>query len=138
MDKEKTGLSRALVGIQGFVWEPGLKAGRQRIDGQDPEGRPVRYESYYDEWDDKEPYKKCACYAGDNTPDLTDPGTGGILLDALGPGWVLFVDEAPSRGPAPFCLVGHDGERTITFSGKTLAAACARALVARGWYRREG
>lgn len=129
MNKELTELSRELVGLEGFVWGAGLKAGRLRIDGQDPDGRPVRYESYYDEWDEKDPYKKCACYAGDNTPDLTDPGTGGILLDALGPVW------SAHHAPDGTWAVTDYGD---TFHrGSTLAEACAQALVARGWYGRS-
>ena len=133
MTNEQIELARALVGLEGFRWEAGM---RLRL-WTEFFPQPVRIIG-------TSPY--IAAHEGDwcanpctgahlrDVPDLTDPATGGVLLEALGlDGW----DVICSFHDFPGWQVSSYREG-LAFGGATLAEACARALVARGWYRGEG
>jgi hypothetical protein len=113
MNQELTEIARQLTELEGFEWAAGmayhLDGRRQRMHGNDPSAWLVSF----------------------GYPDHTDAATGGILLEALGPGWAVVnaggywgVQDVRAKP-----LVWHTAE--------TLAEACARALIARGYYRRR-
>ncbi len=112
MDKEQTEIARLLTELDGFEWAAGmsyhLDGRRQRMHGNDPSAWLVSF----------------------GYPDLTDAATGGILLGALGPCQVVRHCEYPGWA------VKEIGSKQAYHLGETLAEACARALIAMGYYRR--
>lgn len=62
--------------------------------------------------------------------DLMDAGNGGVLLNMLGPGWVARHSRS-GWGVLQYTS-SLPVERVGAAEGPSLAAACARAMVARG------
>jgi hypothetical protein len=135
MDKELTEIARQLTELEGFEWaagmidETGVTVLKVHKDGTITTSEMVSrcrgYESY-DELENGPPEIVLLC----SVLDLCASQNGGILLEALGPGYILGIPRAGLWSIAH--LYG-----TTLHEGPTLAEACARALIARGYYRRR-
>ena len=147
MTTDLTDLSRALVALEGWRWEAGMLAAEVLYPPESKRCLPL--------WEDvrvidgdggcyNSAGRYRSVYDSGQLPDLTDAATGGILLVALGPWWTAgdraqspdepadwYVATLKEQPPGSYSSV--DWER---HEGATLAAACARALVAREWYSR--
>ena len=130
MTPEQTEVARALVALPGWEWRAGM------LTLPDPANPIASLACQHlgadrlrvlNEWDANGP-----CGAPEGwLPDLTDAGTGGVLLEMLGadPWLKLTVWRAPKAwGLWSVGLGGRPHESP--FTGSTLAEAVARALLA--------
>lgn len=145
MTPEQTGIARRLVALPGWRWCEGmllLPVGFEKerwllctVDSYSGKWGGGAYQTTYGKWwgiaNNDDPIDLSDGWL----PDLTDPATGGVLLDALetecaARGWevtVLFADgrvEVIVRDP-----LGDDDVSEVCEIGSTLGHAAALALL---------
>jgi hypothetical protein len=123
---DQTALSRKLTALDGFVWAVGM----QVYDLDAPEPCILIYDND-GEWFAADREEEELYPMTPTVLDLDATSVGGVLLEALGPGWCAVMIRPGSWAVDLFGGTIEQGE-----AGPTLAEACAKALVARGYYRR--
>ena len=125
MNDEQLDLARRLAAHPRFE----LRAGMRLLDHETPwvvlSVRDGRVTFAMDEVTDLP--INLALSSGDRL-DLTDAATGGVLLDMLGSGY-LVERFSPEVG-VPWSVRRYDFDDGPFYVGKSLAEACARALLA--------
>ena len=121
MTPDLVALASAVTLLPGWEWWPGMLA-------QTSTGRSMRLVQAEDIAPWLTTTGEVRAY-----PDLTDPATGGVLLDLLGPGWMV---DAQVEG-SPYVVYRRVTDRSWLgehWLGVTLAEACCRAaVVLRRW-----
>lgn len=142
MTPDMIALARALVALPGWEWRPGMVAlpeshpdERWLLAWADPaagwHGGGVQTHHPHKEWavghDEHDPIELGQGWV----PDLLDPATGGVMLDMLarrGGAWSAGRYEETWD----WWVSLRDGAEAHVLVEPSLAAACARAMVARG------